>query len=100
VFFFVGNNNLKRLLTDYGFRGHPLKKNFPVLGFKELNYNEELKGLRYERVSLQQENRIFEHFNPWTTPENKIEPIVIGGIEDVFEFSRYTDLDEKPEGKK
>jgi len=56
---FSGNNDLRRLLTDYGFTGFPLRKDFPVVGFVETRYDEELLQLRLEKVSLAQEMRPF-----------------------------------------
>lgn len=56
---FVGNSDLRRILTDYGFSGFPLRKDFPVVGFFESKYDGELLQLRYEKVSLSQEYRFF-----------------------------------------
>lgn len=56
---FPGNVDLRRILTDYGFKGHPLRKDFPLSGYIEVRYADFSKRLRYERVSLAQEYRAF-----------------------------------------
>ena len=62
---FQGNSDLRRILTDYGFKGHPLRKDFPVTGYVEVRYDDFGKRLRYEHVSLTQEYRNFTLKNPW-----------------------------------
>jgi NADH-quinone oxidoreductase subunit C len=62
---FVGHPDLRRLLTDYGFQGYPLRKDFPLTGFVELRYDDELKRVVYEPVNLQQEYRSFDFLSPW-----------------------------------
>jgi NADH-quinone oxidoreductase subunit C len=62
---FDGNNDLRRILTDYGFRGHPFRKDFPLSGYVELRYNEEQKRVVYEPVSLPQDFRSFDFLSPW-----------------------------------
>lgn len=63
---FLSNKDLRRILTDYGFYGHPLKKDFPLTGYFELRYNEVSKSLMYENVELAQELREFKFSNPWS----------------------------------
>ena len=62
---FEGNNDLRRILTDYGFTGHPQRKDFPLSGYVELRYSEEHKKVMYEPVSLAQDFRSFDFMSPW-----------------------------------
>jgi len=62
---FDGNPDLRRILTDYGFRGHPLRKDFPMTGYVELRYSEEAKRVVYEPVQLAQDFRSFDFLSPW-----------------------------------
>ncbi len=62
---FDGNPDMRRLLTDYGFSGHPLRKDFPLSGFVELRYDDELKRVVYRPVNLVQEFRDFDFMSPW-----------------------------------
>jgi len=62
---FEGNTDLRRILTDYGFEGHPFRKDFPLTGYQELRYSEEEKRVVYEPVELAQDFRTFEFTSPW-----------------------------------
>jgi NADH-quinone oxidoreductase subunit C len=62
---FSGNADLRRILTDYGFRGHPQRKDFPLSGYVELRYSEEQKRVVYEPVQLAQDFRTFDFQSPW-----------------------------------
>ncbi|MDF2698966.1 MAG: nad9, PhpafMp29 [Haloplasmataceae bacterium] len=63
--YFVGNKDMRRILTDYGFQGHPLRKDFPLSGFIELSYSERIKNIKYSSVSFIQEFRLFDTKSPW-----------------------------------
>ena len=62
---FVGHPDMRRLLTDYGFDGHPLRKDFPLSGFVEVRYDDQEKRVVYEPVRLNQEFRKFDFLSPW-----------------------------------
>ena len=62
---FTGHPDLRRILTDYGFEGHPLRKDFPMTGFVEVRYDDAAKRVVYEPVDLKQEFRNFDFLSPW-----------------------------------
>ena len=66
---FTGHPDMRRLLTDYGFDGHPLRKDFPLTGFVEVRWDEEQKRVVYEPVRLAQEFRNFDFLSPWEGPD-------------------------------
>jgi NADH-quinone oxidoreductase subunit C len=66
---FDGNTDLRRILTDYGFRGHPQRKDFPLTGYVELRYSEAHKRVIYEPVKLAQDFRNFDFMSPWEGAE-------------------------------
>jgi NADH-quinone oxidoreductase subunit C len=66
---FTGHPDLRRLLTDYGFDGHPQRRDFPLTGYVEVRYDDELKRVVYEPVELRQEFRNFDFLSPWEGTE-------------------------------
>ena len=66
---FSGHPDLRRILTDYGFEGHPLRKDFPTTGFVEVRYDDAAKRVVYEPVELKQEFRNFDFLSPWEGTE-------------------------------
>ena len=62
---FKNHPDMRRILTDYGFNGHPLRKDFPLTGFKEVRYSEKDKKVIYEPVKLEQDYRNFDFESPW-----------------------------------
>lgn len=68
--FFLDQTNITRLLTDYGFQGYPLRKDFPLTGFTESRYNVVQSRVIYENVELAQEYRVFDYMSPWETLDN------------------------------
>ena len=86
---FNGHPDLRRILTDYGFEGHPLRKDFPLTGFVELRWDDTQKRVVYEPVKLQQEFRRFDFLSPWE-----------GGTERVLPGDEKATAESKaPEGK-
>jgi NADH-quinone oxidoreductase subunit C len=68
--YFSDHPDLRRILTDYGFEGHPLRKDFPLTGYNEVRYDDEQKRVIYEPVKLTQEFRRFDFLSPWEGPEH------------------------------
>ena len=71
---FTGHPDMRRLLTDYGFDGHPLRKDFPLTGFVEVRYDDQEKRVLYEPVRLNQEFRNFDFLSPWEGADYPVLP--------------------------
>lgn len=67
---FGNHPNLTRILTDYGFEGHPLRKDFPLSGYNQVRYDEKQERVVYEPLDLEQEFRSFDFSSPWQGPDN------------------------------
>lgn len=72
---FANHPDLRRILTDYGFDGHPLRKDFPLTGYVELRYDVEQKRVVYEPVKLNQAYRSFDYLSPWEGPDYTPPPL-------------------------
>jgi NADH/F420H2 dehydrogenase subunit C len=70
--YFGNNKDLRRILTDYGFEGHPLRKDFPLSGFVEVRYDDGEKRVLEEPLELQQEYRLFNFVSPWEKDRSKV----------------------------
>lgn len=81
--YFKENSDLRRILTDYGFKGYPLRKDFPLSGYKQTMYSIIKKNLKYKKIKLVQEFRVFEYIMPWRDLSNKKRKniIIINGSE-------------------
>jgi NADH-quinone oxidoreductase subunit C len=81
---FDGNPDLRRILTDYGFEGHAQRKDFPLTGYVELRYDEELKRVVYEPVQLTQDFRSFDYLSPWEGLTDVQKAEILPGDEKAF----------------
>jgi hypothetical protein len=97
--YFVNHNNFLRLLTDYGFRGHPLRKDFPLSGFVELFYDDSASGVLYEPVELVQEYRNFQFKSPWAEdrPAQEEESVFDGPDDDNDDVELEGDESREPD---
>ena len=87
--YFSDHPDLRRILSDYGFEGHPLRKDFPLTGYVELRYDDEQKRVVYEPVALNQEFRNFDFLSPWEGMQN-----LLPGDEKYIETEETKDKDD------
>jgi NADH-quinone oxidoreductase subunit C len=78
---FAGNPDLRRILTDYGFKGHPFRKDFPLTGYVEMRYSETQKRVVYEPVQLAQDFRSFDFMSPWEGAAHDMQDAMLPGDE-------------------
>jgi NADH-quinone oxidoreductase subunit C len=91
---FTGHPDMRRILTDYGFEGHPLRKDFPLTGFVEVRYDDEQKRVVYDKVRLAQEFRSFDFLSPWEGTD-----YILPGDEKAKEPGQGNKLTGEPEKK-
>ena len=92
--YFTDHPDLRRILTDYGFEGHPLRKDFPLTGYVEIRYDDEKKRVVYEPVKLTQEYRSFDFLSPW----EGVQPL-LPGDEKAEEMPDPADAEDVKAGK-
>ncbi|MEM7071469.1 MAG: NADH-quinone oxidoreductase subunit C, partial [Pseudomonadota bacterium] len=91
--FFSGHSDLRRILTDYGFSGHPQRKDFPLSGYIELRYSESKKRVVYEPVKLAQAFRTFDFASPWEAMENNSHHFLPGDEKADIDPAHAKDID-------